>query len=66
MANILLSIIAGLILVLIVKTEHPEETHGFKDFILTVLINYLMPLIFALILAGIIYWVASLFNSYLG
>jgi hypothetical protein len=63
MENTLLAIIAGLILVFIVKTEHPQNTKSFKDLVTTILINYLIPLFFALIAGGIIYWIASLLNS---
>jgi hypothetical protein len=62
MTDILLCFIAGLILVLCVKTEKPMEANSKSELFTLILFNYLFPAIIAAILGAIVYGIIFLFS----
>jgi len=51
---VLLALIAGLLLVMIAKTEHPEKVGSVPELLGITLVNYLVPLVMAVICGAII------------
>ncbi len=66
MIEILLAIIAGLILVKIVKTDNPHKADSFIEALSFHVISYLIPLIVAVVWAAVVLLVAGFLSSLFG
>ena len=56
----LLALIAGLLLVMIAKTEKPEKVGSVPELIGIMLVNYIIPFVAAIVCGAIIFGLANL------